>query len=151
MSFSLCRSISALLLPPSNPEPWDGRQMCVSNSTASQAAPGSIGPERHYLNERSFKPVFTEQNFSLHTSPKKALISFLPLHLLKKTKARVSSLYKKKKKTTIPPLPFPTSFQSHERRQFISPLHQPTQSIQLSIFLTPHKLTSSPASEKLAG
>jgi len=52
-----------------------------------------------------FKPVLTGQNFSLHNqpSPKKALISFLPLYLLKKIKARVSSPHKKTKKTPIPP------------------------------------------------
>lgn len=52
----------------------------------------------------------------------------------------------KDQKNPILPLPFPTSFQSQEKHQLISPLHQPTQNIQLSTFLTPHKLNSSPAS-----
>lgn len=42
---------------------------------------------------------------------------------------------KKRKKKSILPLPFPTSFQTHENHQFISPLHQPTGRIQLPIFL----------------
>lgn len=91
--------------------------------------------------------------FSPYMTKKKALISFLSLYLLKKTKARVSFLFIQKDppKTLIPPLPFSTSFQSHEKHQLTSPLHQPNQSIQLFIFLTPNKLSSSPASGSSPG
>lgn len=55
--------------------------------TTSRAVSGDVSPERHYFSKCSFKPVLSGQNSSLHTSPNPALISFLPLCLLKKTKA----------------------------------------------------------------
>lgn len=148
MSFRVSISISTLLLPPSNPEPWDGRQMCVSNSTASQAPPGSVGWERHYCNECSFQPVLTGQCFSPYMTKKKCT-NFLPSSVPPqedKSQSFFPFYTKRPPRNPNPPLAFSTSFQSHEKHQLTFPLHQPNQSIQLSIFLTPNKLSSSPAS-----
>lgn len=148
MSFRVSISISTLLLPPSNPEPWDGRQMCVSNSTASQAPPGSVGWERHYCNECSFQPVLTGQCFSPYMTKKKCT-NFLPSSVPPqedKSQSFFPFYTKRPPQNPNPPLAFSTSFQSHEKHQLTFPLHQPNQSIQLSIFLTPNKLSSSPAS-----
>lgn len=79
--------------------------------------------------------MLTGHNSSLHTYPKKKSVNFLPSSAPPQEDKYKFPLYSKRPKKLNPPTSFPTSFQIHEKHQFISSLHQPTQRIQPSIFL----------------